>query len=98
MSKLSLVCLAVLFLVLPATSSAVSYCSKDFYSDATYTNLVGGRTTNCQGQTYSWGIVTAFKLGGCEPCGGAAVSQSTQSSETVKPLDIAPAACLAPAR
>ena len=98
MSKLSLAFVAVLFLALPATSSAVSYCSKDFYSDATYTNLVGGRTTNCQGQTYSWGVVTAFKLVGCEPCGGGAVSLSTQSSGTVKPLDIAPAACLTPVR
>ncbi len=98
MSKLSLAFLAVLFLVVPAISPAASYCEKDFYSDATYTNLVGGRTTNCQGQTYSWGVVTAFKLAGCEPCGGATVSLSTQQSGTEKPLDLALASCTAPVR
>lgn len=40
-----------------------------YYSDATYTNLVGERILLCNGQRWSWGITTSFVQIFTEPCG-----------------------------
>lgn len=59
-----------LFVALPSASVATgTYCETTFYSDATYTTIVGERIVNCQGQLYTWGTTSTFKIKGCEPCG-----------------------------
>lgn len=65
---------AACLLVPSVKATAVSYCEWTYYSDATYTTIVGERIRTCQGQLYAWGVVTSFRYGGCEPCGGALAS------------------------
>jgi hypothetical protein len=92
--------LSVVVLAVPsATWATGTYCDWTYYSDATYTTIVGEKIKTCQNKVYTSGIVTNFKLGGCEACGPLAASQSsaTQASPATKPLDIAPAA-FAPGR
>lgn len=92
---------AVVALAFPtATWAAGTYCDWTYYSDATYTTIVGEKIKTCQNQVYSWGIVTTFKLGGCEPCGPLGLAQSTtdQAALETRPLDFAPTGCLTPAR
>jgi len=39
-----------------------------YYSDATFTEAVGGRYTPCAGQPYSWGTTTAYHDQDTESC------------------------------
>ncbi len=98
---LVLVCAAAL--LVPATDAlAASYCERSYYSDATYTVLVGERITTCQGQVYSWGVVTPYRISACEPCGGGALTDAAPDAGTTGPLATAavlePAAVAPPAR
>jgi hypothetical protein len=67
--------MAVLVVVLlvcrpaPSAASGRSYCETTWYSDATFTTVVGERTTNCQLETFMSGTTSAFKIKSCEPCG-----------------------------
>ncbi len=81
----------------PATDAlAASYCERSYYSDATYTVLVGERITTCQGQVYSWGVVTPYRLSACEPCGGGALTDATPDAPA--PSAPEPAAVALPAQ
>lgn len=92
----ALLVLAALALTFPATGRAAgTYCEWTYYSDATYTTIVGERIKTCQNQVFSWGVVTVYKLGGCEACGPVTAARSTEQAPAAgKPLDVASAACL----
>lgn len=52
----------------PAAATAVAGINIEYYSDATYTDLVGGFVRNCHG-IYRWGQVTEFEIVSYdEPC------------------------------
>jgi uncharacterized protein DUF6289 len=54
----------------PRTSSATgTYCETAFYSDATYTTIVGERIKNCDNSVYTWGTTSPYKITACEACG-----------------------------
>ena len=40
----------------------------EYYSDGTYTNLVGERILFCSGQTWQWGVRTAYYYVWSYPC------------------------------
>jgi Family of unknown function (DUF6289) len=76
-----IVILTLVGIALPTASQAASYCEWTFYSDATYTTIVGERFKTCQGQVVTFGIVTTWKIGSCEPCGGGRFA-STAADDT----------------
>lgn len=43
----------------PADAFAAQSCK--YYSDATYTTVVGGKSIGCCGETSSWGQVTPYR-------------------------------------
>lgn len=49
--------------------AANSIIDCDYFSDATYTVLVGSRTRLCNGQYTTWGTITSYKICITEPCG-----------------------------
>ena len=40
----------------------------EYYSDYTYTNLVGERILFCSGQTWQWGVRTSYYYTWSYPC------------------------------
>lgn len=42
---------------------------RTYYSDATYSTVVGERILFCNGQTWKWGIVTSYVQVFSFPCG-----------------------------
>ena len=52
------------------TTQALSQNALDveYYSDSTYTTLVGGYASNCGGSASSWGKRTRFAMGTAESC------------------------------
>lgn len=50
-------------------SAAGSYCETAFYSDATYTTIVGERFKSCNGSVVMYGVTSPYKIMSCEPCG-----------------------------
>jgi hypothetical protein len=42
--------------------AAAYYTEYDYYADATYTNVVGSRTQECSGKTFTWGTVTPYRV------------------------------------
>jgi Family of unknown function (DUF6289) len=63
------VLIAALFVVIGAAIYVTSLPKSDaggalvcsYYSDATYTHVVGARGTGCCGVPISWGVTTAYK-------------------------------------
>lgn len=45
----------------PAEAAAVAGIDIEYYSDATYTHIVGGFVRNCHG-IYRWGQMTEFQI------------------------------------
>jgi hypothetical protein len=69
MGVLALLALS-LFMASPRTSSAAgSYCETTFYSDATFTTIIGERIKTCSGSVFTWGTTSPHKIHACEPCG-----------------------------
>ena len=62
--------LAVLFLLLGTTAEAqsVEQVGK-YYSDATYTTIVGGKWFDCCGGVVVWGQYTSYQVWEQYPCG-----------------------------
>lgn len=51
----------------PATAAAAAGINIEYYSDATYSNLVGVFIRNCNG-IYRWGQVTDYKIVSYDEC------------------------------
>ena len=52
----------------PAAATAVAGINIEYYSDATYTTLVGAFVRNCNG-VYRWGQITEYQIVSYdEPC------------------------------
>lgn len=58
-----------------ATAEALSSWSSriDYYSDYTYTTLVGSKAMNCSGASSSWGIKTQYVIGEYDSCRNSTV-------------------------
>ena len=44
----------------PADAEAACWGVTSYYSDATYTTVVGARGTGCCGEPINWGIITPY--------------------------------------
>ena len=56
----------------PASAKPSFSLLKDYYSDATYTTLIGQQWWPCVGQPSSWGSISEFMDVSTEPCGSCA--------------------------
>lgn len=52
----------------PATAVPMNMIYTVYYSDATYTEEVGEKYLSCQGKTFIYGVVTAYKIVTTEGC------------------------------
>lgn len=66
---LALVALALFVGGPRAGSASGTYCETAFYSDATYTTIVGERFKSCNGSVVLYGVTSPYKIMSCEPCG-----------------------------
>lgn len=55
----------------PASARPCNSILKEYYSDATYSVLIGEQYWPCIGQPSQWGTISAFKIVSLEECGGA---------------------------
>lgn len=61
----------------------------EYYSDSTYTDLVGESILSCNGTRWSWGVKTVYKIVYSFPCfsGGGGVSSSNKAAPFVGPAE-----------
>jgi len=50
--------------------SAITAFQKVYYSDATYSIVIGEFTRNCDGSSSSWGSTSTYKIINLIECGG----------------------------
>ena len=65
---LVVVVVAAVLASVPQTATAGSGTICNYYSDASYSQIVGARGYNCCGNPVNWGVVTGYSLCFAEYC------------------------------